>query len=176
MAILAINMAIFVGASWGQRPGGRGIRPMRDASLDRKRRAERHVERRAEGMWKGGPKGMWKGGPKAFALVIGVAWKGWPKACPGRRRAAEVHTYRALGLWSSEGGMMRLETLIELRFLNSSFSRSNFSIRVVRAYPLIEIRQTAPCREIRGDGISVNRAHPLPLRSGQGWQVSGSDA
>ena len=50
----------------------------------------------------------------------------------------------------SEGGMIRLETLIELRFLNSSFSSSNFSIRAFRACPLFEIRQTFPCRAIRG--------------------------
>ena len=35
--------------------------------------------------------------------------------------------------------MFRLETLIELKFLNSSFSSSNVSIRAFRAYPLIEI-------------------------------------
>ena len=46
----------------------------------------------------------------------------------------------------SEWGMMRLETLIEFKFLNSSYSSSNFSIRAVRADPPIEIRQTAPCR------------------------------
>ena len=50
----------------------------------------------------------------------------------------------------SEAGMIRLETLIELKFLNSSFSNSTFSIRVVRAYLLTEIIQTAPCRAIRG--------------------------
>ena len=40
--------------------------------------------------------------------------------------------------------------LIELKFLNSSFSTSNLSIRAVRARPLIEARQTVPCRAIRG--------------------------
>ena len=45
----------------------------------------------------------------------------------------------------SEGGIIRLETLIELKF------------RVFRAYPLIEIRQsTVPCRAIRGNIISLN--------------------
>ena len=42
---------------------------------------------------------------------------------------------------ASEGGMIRLETLIELKFLNSSFSNSTLSVRAFRAYPLIEIRQ-----------------------------------
>ena len=59
-------------------------------------------------------------------------------------------------------------TLIELKFLSSSFSCSNCSIRVVRAYPLIEIRQTVPCRAsraIRGSSISVDSTLP-PLRSG----------
>ena len=39
-------------------------------------------------------------------------------------------------------------------------SNSNLSIRVVRAYPLIETRQTAPCRAIRGNSISVNTTLP----------------
>ena len=34
------------------------------------------------------------------------------------------------------------------------------SIRVVRAYPLVEIGQTAPCRVIRGNSISVYSALP----------------
>ena len=51
----------------------------------------------------------------------------------------------------SEGGMIRLDTLVELKFINLSFSSSNVSIRVFRAYPLIEIRQTVPCRAIRGN-------------------------
>ena len=53
-------------------------------------------------------------------------------------------------------GMIRLETLIELKVLNSSRSGSNFSIRVVRACPLAETRQTAPYRAIRGNNISVS--------------------
>ena len=36
----------------------------------------------------------------------------------------------------------------------------NFSIRTFRAYPLVEIRQTVPCRAIRGDSISVNSTPP----------------
>ena len=63
----------------------------------------------------------------------------------------------AVLLRSSEGGMMRLETLIELKLLNS--------IRVVQACPLVEIRQTAPCRAIRGDSISVSSTLP-PLKIG----------
>ena len=48
--------------------------------------------------------------------------------------------------------MMRSETPIELKFLNSSF----------RAHPLVETRQTVPCRAIRGNSISVNSTlHPL---------------
>ena len=49
-------------------------------------------------------------------------------------------------LHESGGGMIRLETLIEL----------NFSIRVSRAYPLAEIRQTVSRRAIRGNSISGN--------------------
>ena len=41
-------------------------------------------------------------------------------------------------------------------------SNSKFSIRAFRAYPLIEFRQTAPCRAIRASSISVN-GNPLPL-------------
>ena len=46
-------------------------------------------------------------------------------------------------------------------------SSSNYSIRVFRAYPLIEVRPTVPCRAIRGKGISVNSTLPpsqLPKR------------
>ena len=68
---------------------------------------------------------------------------------------------------SEGGGVKRLETLIDLKFLNSSFSNSNFSIRAFRAYPLIEIRQTVPCRAIRGSNISVSTALP-PLANGTG--------
>ena len=39
-------------------------------------------------------------------------------------------------------------------------SSSNCSIRALRACPLIEIRQTAPCRAIRGNSISVNSTLP----------------
>ena len=42
--------------------------------------------------------------------------------------------------------MIRLETLIEPK--------------VVRAYPLIEIKKTAPFRAIRGSSISVNSNYP----------------
>ena len=70
-----------------------------------------------------------------------------------------------------EGVMIRLETLIELQFLNS---------RVFRACPLIEIRQTVPGRAIRGNSISVSSTLPsssstnadppgaAPLRAGAG--------
>ena len=39
-------------------------------------------------------------------------------------------------------------------------SSSNFSIRAFRAYPLVETRQTVPCRAIRGDRISVSSTLP----------------
>ena len=44
-------------------------------------------------------------------------------------------------------------------------SSSNFSIRVFRAYPPVETRQTVPCRAIRGNSISVNGTLPSPLMS-----------
>ena len=53
----------------------------------------------------------------------------------------------------SEGGTKRLETLIELKLLKSSFSNSNFSIRAFRAYPLVEIRQTVPCRAVSQSAV-----------------------
>ena len=40
---------------------------------------------------------------------------------------------------------------LELKFINLSFSSSNLLIRAFRAYPLIEIRPTVPCRAIRGN-------------------------
>ena len=55
-----------------------------------------------------------------------------------------------VSVFESKGGMIRLETLIELEL----------SIRVFRAYPLMEIRQMVPCRAIRGDSISVNSTLP----------------
>ena len=42
-------------------------------------------------------------------------------------------------------------------------SSSNCSIRAFRAYPLIEIRPTVPCRAIRGNSISVKSNLP-PLK------------
>ena len=57
------------------------------------------------------------------------------------------------GFHHSEGGMIRLERLIELNCL----------IRVVRAYHLGQIRQTLPCRAIRGNSISVNSTPRPPL-------------
>ena len=44
---------------------------------------------------------------------------------------------------------------------------SNFSTRVVRAYPLIETRQTVPGRAIRGKCVSINGTLP-PLKT-IGW-------
>ena len=54
---------------------------------------------------------------------------------------------------SSEGGMIRLKILIELKFLISSCS----------GWSPIELRPRAPRREIRADRISVNSTLP-PLR------------
>ena len=52
-----------------------------------------------------------------------------------------------------KGGMIRLETLVELKF----------PIRVVRVYPLIETRQTSIDRAIRADSISINSILPPSL-------------
>ena len=63
---------------------------------------------------------------------------------------------------------MRLETLAELKFVDSSFSSSNISSLVFRAYHFIETRQTLPSRPIRGKS-SVTRQkylsqqYPPPL-------------
>ena len=64
--------------------------------------------------------------------------------------------------------MIRLETLAELEFINSSFSSSNLSIRAFRAYPLIELRQTVPRRAIRGKSSDsrqryLTQRYPPPL-------------
>ena len=61
---------------------------------------------------------------------------------------------------SSEAGMVLLETLIELKLINSSFSSSNFSIRAFRDCPLIEIRQAVPCRAIRGKSSNSRQQYP----------------
>ena len=47
--------------------------------------------------------------------------------------------------------MIRLENLIELIF----------SIRAFRAYYLLEVRQTVPCRAIRADNLSQQDPPPL---------------
>ena len=62
----------------------------------------------------------------------------------GTRRATSVNV-PLLRLQSSEG-----------KFSWKPSSTSNVSIRAfLRTYPLIEIRQTAPCRAIRDNSISV---------------------
>ena len=72
----------------------------------------------------------------------------------------------------SEGGMMRSETLVELNLLNSTSSSSNFSIRSFRAYSLVDIRQTVPCRAMRGKSSDSRQQylsqqyHPPPLTRG----------
>ena len=45
-------------------------------------------------------------------------------------------------------------------FLDSSFSSSKFAIRAFRACPLVEIRQIASRRAIRGNSISANATLP----------------
>ena len=56
-------------------------------------------------------------------------------------------------------------------------SSSNCSHRVFRAYPLIEIRQTVPCRAIRGKSISVNSTlPPLVNREGHAACIQGRGA
>ena len=77
----------------------------------------------------------------------------------------EVATLNAEMARLRKGGWCGWENLIELKVHNSSFSSSNLSIRVFRAYPLFEIRQAAPCRAMRGSSISVNSTLP-PLKAG----------
>ena len=60
----------------------------------------------------------------------------------------------------SEGGMMQLETLLELKLFNSSFSNSTLSIRVVRAFLLLKLNKNNLYRAIRADSISVNCTLP----------------
>ena len=69
-----------------------------------------------------------------------------------------------------------METLIELKLLNSSFSSSHFSIRVFRAYPLIDIRHTVPCRAIRHKSSDsrqqyLNQQYPPPSQKFTGAQA-----
>ena len=90
-------------------------------------------------------------GPPYFPLKLGVGILGGRRASPLRPiRAAPPEAC------ISEGGMILLDTLVELKVINSSFSSSICLIRVVRAYLLIEIRRAVPRRAIRGNSISVN--------------------
>ena len=52
-------------------------------------------------------------------------------------------------------------------------SSSNFSARAFRVGPLMTIRQTAPCRGIRGNGISVNSTLP-PLSKAMAYPMNGA--
>ena len=66
--------------------------------------------------------------------------------------------------------IVQLGTLIGLKFLNSSFSSSDVSIRAFRTCPLAEIRQRAPCRAIRGKSSDSRQQHlsqqyPAPHRT-----------
>ena len=69
------------------------------------------------------------------------------KGAPSVPRQSKVHR----DCWSGRGGWYGWKPS----------SSSNFSVRAFRAYPLIEIRQTVPCRAIRGNSISVNSTLPL---------------
>ena len=79
---------------------------------------------------------------------------------PPHKVSARGRCFRSLSFHISPAleefgrGVIRLETLIELKCLNSFF----------RVYPLVEIRQTVPYRAMRADSISVNSTLP-PLRS-----------
>ena len=72
--------------------------------------------------------------------------------------------------------------LIELKFLNASFSSSGCSNRAFRAYPLVEIRQTAPCRSIRGNSSDSSRQYlsqqypPPPLTNARAPDQRGCSA
>ena len=82
---------------------------------------------------------------------------------PPERRARRSIRTRRLTKDNSEGRVIQLKkTLIELNFVNSTFSSLNLSIRVVRACPLIETRQTAPCRAIRGNSSDSRQGHLGP--------------
>ena len=103
-----------------------------------------------------------------------------PNYCGGshQRDKAKLHR-KARSL--SEGGTMRLETLIEFKSLNSSFSNSNLSIRAFRAqicqFELIElifllklhkqfpVEQFYASRAIRADSTSVFSTLPPSLPS-----------
>ena len=50
----------------------------------------------------------------------------------------------------------KVGTLTERKFLNSSFSSSDFSIRAFRAYPLVEIRQAIPERPVGHAGPALH--------------------
>ena len=61
----------------------------------------------------------------------------------------------------SEGGMIWLETLIELKLLNSSFSSSNYSIRACRAYYITENRHDSLSSNSRQQHLSQQVSSPL---------------
>ena len=61
----------------------------------------------------------------------------------------------------SEGWMARLETLVELEFIEFELFELKFlNLRAFRACPLVEIRQTILHRATRADRISVNSIIP----------------
>ena len=88
-----------------------------------------------------------------------------PRFAMSSTNSSRVFVSRGLNFRSSEGVMMRLETLIELKF--------DFSIRALRAYPLTGIRQAVPCRAIRGDSISVDNTLPALFAPRPRWRRCG---
>ena len=89
-------------------------------------------------------------------------WHGHASTCYG---AIRYDTMCAL----SEGGMTWLETLIELKFLNSCFSSSIFSqFELFELVLFIETRQAVPRRAIRGKSSDsrqqyLSQQYPPPL-------------
>ena len=113
--------------------------------------------------------------------------------CRGNRGVPCQVSWHMLLMWcfqSSEGGMIWLETLIELKLITSSFSSSHFPIRAFRAYPLVDIKQTnsslsSNSRQVERFELRVPRSTvPSPplisacatgrLRSAEGGQEGGA--
>ena len=101
----------------------------------------------------------------SLVLVVSRTQLGLQLADPRSGGGLRRRPHQARLQPGSEGAMMIWsETLIALKFLNSSCSSSNCAIRAFRACRLIGIRQTVLCRAIRGDSISVNSALPPSYR------------
>jgi hypothetical protein len=96
-------------------------------------------------------------------LCVGCPGRIVTPSPPGTPRRMSSSLRKGAPSWDLPGvflGSSRSETLIELRFLNSSFSSSDSSFRAFRAHPLVEIGQAVPCRAIRGNTTSVNSTLP----------------